>query len=336
MTLSLQQLIIDDRAAGVRLDVFVTRNFTEGQLSSFTRSGVQKLIGGGQITINGQKSKPSARLKINDLVEIQNLEPRRTILEPEALPLQIIYEDQDCIVINKAPGMVVHPAAGNPHGTLVNALLHHCSDLQGIGGEYRPGIVHRLDKETSGAMVIAKNDFAFHHLARQFKERTVEKEYVALVWGKLPCDDGVIDRPIGRHRSDRKRMSSLYPVAKRREAMTEWRVKETYRIKDADRGESWLSWLQIRPRTGRTHQIRVHLADLGHPVVGDRIYGFKRTSGNRSRNAGPYAFSRQALHAHKIGFQHPRSGTAMAWVAPLAEDICSLLRELDPTGVDND
>ncbi len=336
MAVSSQQLLIDDRTAGLRLDVFVTRNFPEGQLSGLTRTGVQRLIGGGQITINGQKSKPSARLKTNDLVQIQNLEPRKSVLEPEALPLQIIYEDQDCIVINKAPGMVVHPAAGNAHGTLVNALLHHCSNLQSIGGEHRPGIVHRLDKETSGAMIVAKNDFAFHHLAQQFKDRTVDKEYVALVWGKLPCENGIIDRPIGRHRSDRKRMSSIYPLAKTREAVTEWRVKQIYRIEDKDGGESWLSWLQMRPRTGRTHQIRVHLADLGHPVVGDRIYGFKRTSGNPSRSSGPYAFSRQALHARKIGFQHPRSGAAMTLVAPLAEDISILLRELDPTGVDKD
>ncbi len=332
----LQQLIIDDHAAGVRLDVFVTRNFAERQLNGITRSGIQKLIGGGQITINGQKSKPSARLKTNDLVQIRNQEPREVALKPEALPLQIIFEDQDCIVINKAPGMVVHPAAGNFRGTLVNALLHHCSDLQSIGGEYRPGIVHRLDKDTSGAMIIAKNDFAFHRLAQQFKNRTVEKEYVALVWGKLPCESGIIDRPIGRHRSDRKRMSSLYPLAKVREAMTEWSVRQVYRIGNGDRGESWLSWLQIRPRTGRTHQIRVHLADLGYPVVGDRIYGPKRAGIDRSRNSGPYEFARQALHAHKIGFQHPRSGAAMRLIAPLAEDICALLRELDPTGVDKD
>lgn len=336
MTASLHQLIIDDRTAGIRLDIFVTRNFAAGQLSGLTRSGIQKLIGGGQITINGQKSKRSTRLKTNDLVQIQNLEPREIALEPEALPLEIIYEDQDCIVINKMSGMVVHPAAGRFHGTLVNALLHHCSDLQGIGGEYRPGIVHRLDKDTSGAMIVAKNDFAFHQLAQQFKDRTVEKEYVALVWGKLACEKGIIDRPIGRHRSDRKRMSSIYPLAKVREAVTEWKVQQVYRVGCEEQRESWLSWLQVKPRTGRTHQIRVHLADLGHPVVGDRIYGFKRTNGNPSRNSGPHRFSRQALHAQKIGFRHPRSGVPLTLVAPLAEDICSLLKELDPLGVDKD
>jgi 23S rRNA pseudouridine1911/1915/1917 synthase len=327
-----QQLIIDARAAGVRLDVFVTRNFTEGQLIGLTRSGIQRLIGGGQITVNGQKSKPSARLKTNDRVQIQNAEPQKILLEAEALPLQIIYEDADCLVLNKAPGMVVHPAAGNSRGTLVNALLHHCSDLQSIGGEYRPGIVHRLDKETSGVMVVAKNELAFHRLAQQFKDRTVTKEYVALVWGKLPVESGIIDRPIGRHRSDRKRMSSIYPMAKVREAVTEWRVERVYRIGDGDRRESWLSWLRIKPRTGRTHQIRVHLADLGYPVVGDRVYGLKKTNVDRNAGSGPCSFPRQALHAQKIGFQHPRSGAAMTLIAPLADDICALLKELDSNG----
>jgi 23S rRNA pseudouridine1911/1915/1917 synthase len=326
------QLIIDDRTAGIRLDLFVTRNFIGSQMNGLTRSAIQKLIGGGQITINGQKSKPSVRLKINDLVRIQTSEPRKIGLEPEALPLRIIYEDQDFIVVNKAPGMVVHPAAGSSHGTLVNALLYHCSDLQGIGGEYRPGIVHRLDKDTSGAMIVAKNDFAFHQLAQQFKNRTVEKEYVALVWGMLASEKGMIDRPIGRHRSDRKRMSSIYPLAKAREALTEWKVQRIYRVECEAQRESWLSWLQVKPRTGRTHQIRVHLADLGHPVVGDRVYGLKKGCGNRSDNCGPHRFSRQALHAQTIAFRHPRSGAPVKFVAPLAEDICNLLKELDPIG----
>jgi 23S rRNA pseudouridine1911/1915/1917 synthase len=246
--------------------------------------------------------------------------------------LQIIYEDQDCIVVNKAPGMVVHPAAGRSHGTLVNALLYHCADLQGIGGEYRPGIVHRLDKDTSGAMIVAKNDFAFHQLAQQFKKRTVEKEYVALVWGKLAREEGIIDRPIGRHRSDRKRMSSIHPLAKVRQAVTEWKVEHIYRIENETQGESWLSWLRIKPRTGRTHQIRVHLADLGHPVVGDRVYGYRRPNGN----SACARFPRQVLHAEKITFIHPRSGAPITLVAPMGEDICELLKQLSSKGVDND
>lgn len=338
MVNALHQLIIDDRTAGIRLDLFVTRNFSAGQSNALTRSAIQKLIGGGQITINGQKSKPSTRLKTNDLVRIQKSEPRKVGLEPEALPLQVIYEDQDFIVINKAPGMVVHPAAGRSHGTLVNALLYHCGDLQSIGGEYRPGIVHRLDRDTSGAMIVAKNDFAFRELAQQFKNRAVEKEYVALVWGKLPCEKGVIDRPIGRHRSDRKRMSSVYPSAKARDAVTEWKVQQIYRVECEAQCGSWLSWLQLKPKTGRTHQIRVHLADLGHPVVGDRVYGFKnrKASGDRNDNCGPHRFARQALHARKIAFKHPGSGAPVTFVAPLAEDMSRLLKELEPKGVDKD
>ncbi|MGE5820108.1 MAG: RluA family pseudouridine synthase [Deltaproteobacteria bacterium] len=336
MTLSLHKLVVDQRTAGMRLDLFLTRNFAAGQRNGLSRSGIQKLIGSGQITINGQKTKPSARLKANDLVQIQELAPREVTLRPEALPLQIIYEDKDCLVVNKAPGIVVHPAAGRRHGTLVNALLHHCADLQGIGSEQRPGIVHRLDKDTSGAMIVAKNDFAFHELARQFKSRTVEKEYVALVWGKLPAKMGIIDRPIGRHRSDRKRMSSIYVSAKKREAVTEWKVERIYHIRDEAKSPCWLSWLRIRPRTGRTHQIRVHLADLGHPVVGDKVYGYGKSGSRPNGHLASTRFPRQVLHAEKLTFKHPRSGAPVTSVAPLPEDITGLLKQLAPTGVDND
>jgi len=336
VTVSLHKLVVDERMAGMRLDIFLTRNYIAGQVNGLSRSGIQRLIGSGQITINGQKTKPSARLKANDLVQIQELAPREVALQPEALPLQIIYEDEDCVIVNKAPGIVVHPAAGRCHGTLVNALLHHCGDLQGIGGEHRPGIVHRLDKDTSGAMIVAKNDFAFHQLAQQFKDRTVEKEYVALVWGKLPSKKGIIDRPIGRHRFDRKKMSSTYALSKKREAVTEWKVEEVYHIKDEAQGECWLSWLRIRPRTGRTHQIRVHLADLGHPVVGDRVYGYRKSGSRPNGHFASSRFPRQVLHAEKITFKHPRSGAPVTSVAPVPEDISDLLKQLGPMGVDND
>jgi 23S rRNA pseudouridine1911/1915/1917 synthase len=335
VTVSLHKLVVDERMAGMRLDIFLTRNFIAGQVSGLSRSGIQRLIGSGQITINGQKTKPSARLKANDLVQIQELAPREVALQPEALPLQIIYEDEDCLVVNKAPGIVVHPAAGRCHGTLVNALLHHCADLQGIGGERRPGIVHRLDKDTSGAMIVAKNDFAFYQLARQFKGRTVEKEYVALVWGKLSSEKGIIDRPIGRHRFDRKKMSSRYALSKKREAVTEWKVEKIYQIKDEAQGECWLSWLRIRPRTGRTHQIRVHLADLGHPIVGDRVYGSRRSGSKTTGLLASSGFPRQVLHAERITFKHPRSGAPVRSVAPVPEDICAILKQLRPMGVDN-
>ena len=272
--MSLQQMFVDAAEAGVRLDLFLTRYLLrEPQRCGFSRSEIQRLIGEGEVTLNGNKTKPGARLRINDLVQVQRLPPRASAIEAEALPLNILYEDSDCIVINKVAGIVVHPAAGKPNGTLVNALLHHCPDIDGIGGERRPGIVHRLDKDTSGLMIIAKNVFAFQRLARQFMDRTVTKEYLALVWGKVDPEAGIIDRPIGRHRSDRKRMSSVHSVSHKRNAVTEWRVERYFPpIRDA-RAASGLSWLRLRPRTGRTHQIRVHLADLGFPVVGDKVYG---------------------------------------------------------------
>ena len=328
---AVQQMRVDEEAAGMRLDLFVTRHFPAAHNAALSRSGIQKLIGSGHITVNSQKTKPGARLKRNDLVQIREFAPRQTTLQPEALPLEILFEDEDCIVVNKAPGVVVHPAAGRYHGTLVNALLHHCTGLTGIGGEQRPGIVHRLDKDTSGAMIIAKNDFAFHHLAHQFKSRTVQKEYVALVWGKLVSNKGIIDRPIGRHRSDRKRMSSMRVVGKQREALTAWKVERVYRIDDPPGGAFWVSWLRVKPRTGRTHQIRVHLADQGHPVVGDKVYGHRKSGGSGYR--ANLQVARQVLHAEKITFTHPRSGASMTWTAPLPPDISGLLQQLDKTGL---
>ena len=328
MTVALHQLVVDERTAGTRLDIFLTRHSIAGQASGLSRSGIQRLIGSGQITVNGYAAKPSARLKAHDRVQIQELAPREVALQPEALPLQIIHEDEDCIIVNKAPGIVVHPAAGRSHGTLVNALLYHSADLQGIGGEHRPGIVHRLDKDTSGALIVAKNDFALHQLARQFKDRTIDKEYVALVWGKLSSNRGIIDRPIGRHRFDRKKMSSTCALAKKRDAVTEWKVEEIYRIKNKTQDSCWFTWLRIKPRTGRTHQIRVHLADLGHPIVGDRVYGYKKSDGGRNGDSGLAQFPRQILHAEKITFKHPRSGAVITAVAPLPEDISDLLKQL--------
>jgi 23S rRNA pseudouridine1911/1915/1917 synthase len=265
--MAFQQWMIDSPSVGMRLDLFLARHFVDGAArSGVSRSGIQRMIAEGQVRLNRQRAKSSARLKLNDVVEIENIPPREIPLKPESLALNILYEDEDCIVINKAPGMVVHPAAGRSSGTLVNALLHHCPDLQGIGGERRPGIVHRLDKDTSGAMIIAKSDMAYQQLARQFKERSVSKEYLALVWGKLEPATGTIDRPIGRHRSDRKKMSSVYFLAKRRPAVTEWSVEKYFMVPADTASATWLSWVRLKPRTGRTHQIRVHLADLKYPL----------------------------------------------------------------------
>jgi 23S rRNA pseudouridine1911/1915/1917 synthase len=325
------QAVVDAQAAGMRLDVFLTRHFSRAmEQAGLSRSGTQRLIVEGHVTLNGHRTKASARLKANDIVEIQSAPARRVSLIPQALPLNILYEDDDCIVIDKAAGVVVHPAQGAPSGTLVNALLHHLPGLEGIGGERRPGIVHRLDKDTSGVMIVAKNDFAFQQLARQFKERRVNKEYVAVVWGLLKNPRGVIDRPIGRHRSDRKRMSSTHSLSRTRDAITQWEVERCFEIKGSQGISLWVSQLRLKPRTGRTHQIRVHLADLGHPLIGDKVYGRKRriAAGDNGTIGVLQNFSRQALHAEKLGVAHPRSGLPMQFHAALPSDIDELLRWL--------
>ena len=324
-----QQMLVDSAASGMRLDVFVTRYLLrESQPCGFSRSEIQRLIGEGEVTLNGNRAKPSARVRVNDRVQVKRPPPRESALEPEALPLTVLYEDSDCIVVNKMAGVVVHPAAGKTSGTLVNALLHHCPDIDGIGGERRPGIVHRLDKDTSGVMIVAKSAFAFRHLARQFKDRKVTKEYLALVWGRVRPETGAIDRPIGRHRSDRKRMSSVHYLSHRRAAVTEWRV-ERYFPPVADAGVG-VSLLRVKPRTGRTHQIRVHLADLGFPVVGDKIYGRKRKKRtvNQARTPWLDLFPRQALHAEKLVIRHPRTDQRMEFLAPLPDDLRHLLKNL--------
>ncbi len=326
--MSMRLAIVDRKHVGMRLDLFLTRHFSSArQRERWSRSGVQRLIAEGQVTLNGRKTKPSVRLKPNDLVEIQRLPPRESALAPEPHPLDILYEDEDCIVVNKAAGMVVHPAAGRRSGTLVNALLHHCPRLQGIGGERRPGIVHRLDKDTSGVMVVAKHEQAFYHIALQFKERRVRKEYLALVWGLVDRPQGVIGRPIGRHRSDRKRMSSLYPLPRSRKAVTEWQVEDSFKVGTAQDRYSWVTLLRLKPYSGRTHQIRVHLADEGYPVLGDRIYGRKRRGLGRNVAGLPGLtdFPRQALHAERLGFVHPRTGVALDFYAPLPLDMQRLL-----------
>jgi 23S rRNA pseudouridine1911/1915/1917 synthase len=325
------EVVIDARAAGMRLDLFLARHLDSSSNSSApSRAGIQRLIVAGQVTINGRRAKSSARLRLHDEVRMQSLPPQETSLRAEALPLKILFEDDDCLVVNKAPGMTVHPAGGRSSGTLVNALLHHCPSLEGIGGERRPGIVHRLDKDTSGAMIVAKNSFAMQRLAAQFKERSVNKEYLALVWGKMKSNAGVIDRPIGRHRSDRKRMSSVRFSSRSRDAVTEWRVDQVFPLIGDGQQTRWVSLLRLKPRTGRTHQIRVHLADLGHPLVGDRVYGHKKKAVlQRDLNPGCVMdFPRQVLHAEKLSINHPRTGKRMEICAPPPDDIRGLLRQL--------
>ena len=299
---------ISAKDQGRRIDQFLSE--TNLHLS---RSQAKKLIEEGTILLNNQKTKPSAHIKSGDLISGRLPKPEPLSLEPEPLPLPILYEDSSIIVIDKPAGMVVHPAAGNTSGTLVNALLHHCKDLAGINGVLRPGIVHRLDRETSGVMVVAKDDEAFHQLARQFKNRLVEKVYLAVAHGIFKQDEGLIDTPIGRHPVQRKQMSTR--TRKGKTAMTRWKVLERF---------GPLAFLEIYPQTGRTHQIRVHLSSLGHPILGDPLYGKKGKPGSIQDailRECVKRMNRQALHAHRLGFNHPRTGDKVQFVAPIPQDM---------------
>jgi 23S rRNA pseudouridine1911/1915/1917 synthase len=278
---------------GERLDVFVTRRLPE-----LTRSRVQRLIADGAITVAGQRAKASLRLDAGALVAVEVPAAIEAEAQPEAIALDILYEDADLLAVNKPPGMTVHPSPGHTTSTLVNAVLAHCDDLSGIGGVMRPGIVHRLDRDTSGVILVAKNDAAHNALARQLKERAVEKTYVALVEGTPKPAEGIIDAPIARDPRNRQRMTI---VEGGRASVTGYRVLERYR---------GCALIEARPKTGRTHQIRVHLAAIGHPIVGDRLYG-----------KASLVVGRQFLHARRIVFAHPRTGEAMEIEAPLAADL---------------
>jgi 23S rRNA pseudouridine1911/1915/1917 synthase len=316
----------------MRLDLFLAGHFSRfnNVRERLSRAEIQRLINEGRITINNKKAKASTRIRRQDRIDISLPPPRDAEIASEALPLDILYEDRDCIVLNKAAGMTVHPAAGHWSGTLVNALLHHCPDIQGIGGVRRPGIVHRLDKETSGVMIVAKNMVAYHNLVEQFKNRSIKKEYLALAWGNVTPDKGVIDRPVGRHRSDRKRMSSRYFSGTSREALTEWKVEERFVSGRKELAQSFVTLLRLWPHTGRTHQIRVHLADTGHPLVGDRIYGKNRKGAEKNSFDDPVveSFSRHALHAEKLTLTHVHTGQSLQFVAPLPKDLTELLFHL--------
>ncbi len=327
-----EDLTVDCSSAGMRLDLFLSDHFNVSgkPKSGLSRSGIQRLIAEGQIMRNGAATKASARLRLNDRISIRVPVVRDSALAPEALPLDILYEDADCIVVNKAPGMVVHPAAGQSQGTLVNALLHYCPSLDGIGGVRRPGIVHRLDKDTSGVMIVAKNMAAFHQVAGQFRNRSVKKEYLGLVWGLVQPDAGIINRPIGRHRSDRKRMSSLHAVPHTREAVTEWQVEKRFVVELTEKFFGEITLLRLRPQTGRTHQLRVHLADAGYPLVGDRVYGHRGRwkAKGAPANLVVERFPRQALHAERLTVELGAIPRRREFVAPLASDFADLLLKL--------
>jgi len=297
---------------GRRLDQFLAE--TNLHLS---RSQAKNLIEKHHILLNQKPAKPSAHIKTGDLVSGTLPEPKPLSLNPEPLPLTILYEDSSIIVVDKASGMVVHPAYGNPSGTLVNALLHHCKDLAGINGVLRPGIVHRLDKDTSGVMVAAKDDEAFQHLTKQFKNRTVDKVYLAIVYGKFNKDEGLIDSSIGRHPSQRKRMSTR--TKRGRSAITRWRKIEEFNN---------CTLLEIFPQTGRTHQIRVHLSSIGHPVLGDPLYGRKgrpETIHDPGLKECVKKLNRQALHAQRLEFIHPRTGDRVQFTSPIPRDMGEVL-----------
>jgi 23S rRNA pseudouridine1911/1915/1917 synthase len=286
---------------GKRIDVFLAAE------SDYTRSYIKKLIVDGLVFVNGKTVKPSYKVKENDKVVVNIPEAEKIDVLPENMPLDILYEDDDIIVINKPQGMVVHPAPGNYSGTLVNALLYHCKNLSGINGILRPGIVHRLDKDTSGVMVIAKNDKAHISLSNQIKERSVFKKYVAIVEGVIKDENGKIEAPIGRHPVDRKKMAVIEDG---RYALTLYKVLERF-------NENTLVEAVIK--TGRTHQIRVHMAYIGHPVVGDPVYGFKKQK---------FKLEGQALHSRVLGFIHPTKGVYMEFEAPLPEYFVRLIEIL--------
>ncbi|NQU03297.1 MAG: RluA family pseudouridine synthase [Syntrophaceae bacterium] len=311
------EFVVADERTGTRLDVFLSR-----QDDLLTRSRIKRIIEEGLVWLNGKSTKPGTRLKGGDIVVVAKAEPRECSVVPEDIPLTVVYEDDSILLVDKPAGMVVHPAAGNYSGTLVNALLFHCAGLSGIGGVKRPGIVHRLDKYTSGIMVVAKSDMAHIGLSSQFEERKVKKVYRALVHGDVKGDEGIIELPIGRHVKDRKKMSTRSRRGKL--ALTRWKVTERF-------GAATL--LEVRIETGRTHQIRVHLNTEGYPVVGDDIYGSskKRVNSikdNLSREVLK-KMKRQALHAASIGLYHPVTGSYVEFFSPLPADMAGLCTELE-------
>jgi 23S rRNA pseudouridine1911/1915/1917 synthase len=304
-----------------RLDAVVAAH-----LPDCSRSLAANLIGNQKVLVENQPKKPGYRVKSGEQILVRIPEPEPVEYKPEPIPLNILYQDSDIVVLNKQAGIVVHPAPGHGSGTLVNALLYHCPDLEGIGAEIRPGIVHRLDKDTSGTMVVAKNAQTLDGLARQFKARSVRKKYLALVYGELKKDAGTIDLPIGRHPVHRKQMSTT--TRKGRKAETVWKVREQY---------PGIALLELTLKTGRTHQIRVHCAAMGHPIVGDPVYGPCKSLTKLTKNnfrLPPAVINllkklpRQMLHAWQLAFNHPRTEERLSFESPLPQDMADLMAQL--------
>ena len=295
MTASQHNIIVKDSEA--RLDQFLAR-----QDIGLTRSRLRQLIDGGDVLVNGESVKPAHRVRPGDRVLVSVPPPRPSVAVPQDIPIAVVYQDADLVVIDKPPGLAAHPGPGHPDRTLVNGLLALCPDIQGIGGEIRPGIVHRLDKDTSGLMIAAKNQHSHHNLSQQIKDRAVEKGYLALVQGSPSQDSGIIDVPIGR---DPRRRTRMAVSAEGRESRTGFRLLE-----HAGR----YTLLELSLYTGRTHQARVHLAWLGHPLLGDAVYG-KRSP----------LLPRHFLHAHSLAFAHPATGEPLAFSSPLPRDLADAL-----------
>ncbi len=294
---------ITDEQVGERID-----RFLQTSCSDMSRAKIQKMIQDGFVTVNQAVVKSNYKVRLGDCIVFDIPAPTEVNIEAENIPLNILYEDADMIVINKARGMVVHPAPGNYEGTLVNALLYHCEDLSGINGELRPGIVHRLDKDTSGVMVAAKNDIAHQSLATQIGEKTATRTYLAIVHGNVRDDAGIINAPIGRHPTDRKQMAVVEKNSKH--AVTHFRVLERF---------GNYTYIECKLETGRTHQIRVHMAYIGYPLVGDPKY---------CRRKSPFVIAGQALHSAELHLKHPISGKDMTFIAPLPSDMEKILNKL--------
>jgi len=293
---------VSESSVGSRLDVFISSEF-----ENKSRSYIQGIIEGENALVNGKCRKSNFKLKLEDIITLNVPDPVELNVKAEDIPLDIIYEDSDVIVINKPQDMVVHPAPGNYSGTLVNALLNHCTDLSGINGVLRPGIVHRIDKDTSGALVVAKNDNAHNSLAAQLKDHSMTRSYIALVEGIIKSNEGTIDEPIGRHPKDRIKMAI---VESGKRAVTHFKVLERFESN---------TLVECNLETGRTHQIRVHMAKIGHPLVGDLIYGFKKQRFN---------LKGQVLHAKKLGFMHPSTNEYMEFNSPLPNYLEKLIIKL--------
>ena len=295
---------VDDTQAGERIDIFLCANIT-----TLTRSAVQKVIDSGTVTVGGIAVTKNYKVRVGDKIAVQIPQNRELDVEPQNIPLDIRYEDDDLLVVNKPKGMVVHPAPGNPDGTLVNALLYHCKgSLSGINGVVRPGIVHRIDKDTSGLLIVAKTDFAHISLAEQIAAHAFSREYQTVVYGRMNTESGTVDAPIGRHPTDRKKMAVTQKNSKH--AVTHFFVETQYRD---------FTHLRVQLETGRTHQIRVHMAYIGHPVAGDPVYGPKKVI---------TSLGGQCLHAGHIGFKHPRTRQKIEIDSELPEYFEAFLRGL--------